>query len=367
MKKKLTNIMQNKIQIVYLYTEVMSYLVPVFKKLIENYNAEITLIHWDKKKLTPYYFKEIKGLVSYDISSLKNDELDKLVSNIDPQLIVISGWQEKRYLPIASRMKKKGKCIISIFDDKWLGNLRQLFGSAFLSKFIKSKYFTHALVAGAYQFEYAKKFGFSNNEIKFHALSCDVDLFARGGKDIKKNKFLNYPKRFLYAGRFEYIKGIDILVNAYDRYLNYYNGDWKLMCVGDGSLINIFKSHSEIEVKSFCDQETLLNYADKSGAFIVPSRNDQWGVVVQEFSLAGLPLIVSESVGAIPSFFIDKYNGLIFKNESVDDLAKKMYQISKKKISELIQMGEKSHQIGKTINPEYTAASIMSCLYNYEQ
>jgi glycosyltransferase involved in cell wall biosynthesis len=358
--------MQNKIKIVYLYTEVMGYLVPIFKKLIENYNAEITLIHWDKKKLTPFHLEKIKGLASYGISSLKNHELDKLVSNIDPQLIVISGWQEKRYLPIASKMKKKGKCVISIFDDKWSGNLRQLFGSIFLSKFIKSKYFTHALVAGAYQFEYAKKFGFSNNEIKFHALSCDVDLFVKGGKNIKKNKSLNYPKRFLYAGRFEYIKGIDILVNAYDRYLNYYGGDWALTCIGNGSLNDIFKRHLEIEIKSFCDQETLLNYANKSGAVIVPSRNDQWGVVVQEFSLAGLPLILSESVGAIPSFLIDNYNGLIFKNDSADDLAKKMYQISKKKTSELIQMGERSHQIGKTINPEYTAGNIMSCLHNYE-
>lgn len=351
-----------KIRITFLYTEVMSYLIPIFKELINNYNAEIILIHWDKKKLTPYHFEKIKGLVSYEISSLSNNELNDLISNIDPQLIVVSGWQEKRYLPIVSKMKKKRKCIITIFDDKWLGNLRQWFGSIFLSKFIKSRYFTHALVTGAYQFEYAKKFGFSNSEIRFHGLSCDVDLFSRGVKNLNKIKSVNYPKRFLYVGRFEYIKGIDILVNAYERYLDYYNGDWKLTCIGDGSLNNIFKIHPKIEIIPFSDQKTLLDYADKSGACIIPSRNDQWGIVVQEFSLAGLPLIISESVGAIPSFFINNYNGLQFKDESIEDLAKKMYEISKKKKTELIQMGNRSHTIGKTINPEYTAASIMSCL-----
>lgn len=339
----------------------MGYLIPVFKELISSYRAEITLIHWDKKKNTSYQLPEIKNLSSYNISSFDKDNLDKFIIGLDPEIILISGWQEKRYLPIAKKMKNKGKIIITLFDDIWKGNLRQIFGAFVISKFLKSKFFSHAMVAGPYQFEYAKKFGFKNEDIRFNALSCDTKNYTKKWNNIKKLKFDNYPKRFLYVGRFEFEKGTDILIEAYRIYKKRYKGHWKLTCIGEGSLFDMLNNEKNIEILPFSSQSVLLKYANESGAFILPSRTEQWGVVVQEFSCAGLPLILSDTIGSIPNFMTNGLNGFVFKNKSSEELAYKMNKISNLSNDELIKMGERNNQLGKKITPLDTAASIISC------
>ena len=41
-------------KILYLYSEIVGYLIPIFKEYVSSYNAEVHVIHWDKKKLKPY-------------------------------------------------------------------------------------------------------------------------------------------------------------------------------------------------------------------------------------------------------------------------------------------------------------------------
>jgi glycosyltransferase involved in cell wall biosynthesis len=81
---------------------------------------------------------------------------------------------------------------------------------------------------------------------------------------------------------------------------------------------------------------------------------------VHEFATAGLPLILSECVGARPQFLVDEANGFTFYANSAEDLAYKMHRMSNQSSEALKAMGQLSAKLAEHITPEITAASLMS-------
>jgi glycosyltransferase involved in cell wall biosynthesis len=124
----------------------------------------------------------------------------------------------------------------------------------------------------------------------------------------------------------------------------------------------LLRAQPEIETLPFMAQTELAKQAKQSGAFVLPSRYEPWGVVVHEFSTAGLPLILSDQVGASAQFLVDELNGSSFCHESAEDLAAKMYAMSSKSASQLIEMGRVSRQLSSSIDPAIAAASFVSAL-----
>lgn len=349
-------------KILYLYTEIMGYQIPVFKDLIESYGAELFIVHWDKKKLTPYSPPSIPGLTLFNrfqFSSYK--EILDLALSINPDLVYISGWQDRAYLKVVEHLRSKSIPIVVGFDDQWIGSARQILGSLLMRFRWLKKYFTHAWVAGPYQLEFAVRMGFSKRNIVFNLLSCDADKFDIYEERVFGNA-IEGSHQFLYVGNFRGVKGTDILVEAFQIYRNKYRGKWNLVCIGNGDFESLIKDDGSITLLPFSGVDELVNCAKNSSAFIMPSRHDQWGVAVHEFALAGLPLILSENVGSHPVFLIDGYNGYLFKDNSAYDLAEKMYLISQKNNEELAVMGARSHSLGLSITPQMSAASLISVL-----
>jgi len=346
--------------ILYLYAELMGYQIPIFKELTIKYNAELHVVHWDHKKLTPYIPPVIDKVKYYKRSLLNQSKINELIYSIAPDLVYVSGWMDKDYLKVAKLLRKKGVPVVAGSDTQWKGNLKQRIASL-IFPFIIKKCFSHIWVAGPYQYEYAKRLGFKKREIIFNTLSANTSLFEKGQEYIEKKK-ADYPKTFLYVGNFRSVKGTDILFEAFKIYLQKYKGTWNLICVGNGELKPLLNSTNSIQVIDFSTQEELVVLTQKVGVFILPSRFDQWGLVVHEFATAGIPLILSENVGAASTFLIENYNGYKFRKNSPDALAKVMYIISGKKDDELLKMGNNSITLSKRINPEIVAASFLSVL-----
>jgi len=347
-------------KILYLYSELVGYQIPVFKEYTNRYNATVYVVSWDKKKLKPYIPPKLKNVTYYKRSEYTKNQLLKLVRDIGPDIVYISGWMDKEYLIVARKLREIKIPVVTGFDDQWHGNLRQLVASI-IFPFFRKYFFSHAWVAGPYQYEYAKRLKFKNNEIIFNLLSCDIKLFSKGLENIE-SKRNDYPKSFLYVGNFRYVKGTDILIEAFKIYQKKYKGDWKLICVGNGDMCSLLKGQINVEVLSFSSQEELLDITKRAGVFVLPSRSEQWGVVVQEFAAAAIPIIISEIVGAKPEFFIEKFNGLSYCNNLPEDLAKAMYLMSIKDNNELIRMCKNSFDLSHKITPKISAASFLSIL-----
>ncbi len=346
-------------KILYLYSELVGYQIPVFKVYVTSYSAEVHVISWDKNKLKPFVPVPTPGVHHYKRSEYSTKGLIELSKKIAPDILYISGWMDHGYLKVARYFKKRNIKVITGLDDKWKGSFRQRLGSLFFP-FIFRRYFSHAWVAGPYQFEFAKRIGFKNEEIIFDLLSANTDVFNKGESHELVPEVI--PKAFLYVGNFRMVKGFDILIEAFRIYQEEFKGDWSLICVGNGVLGHYMNDNEYIKHLPYSTEEELVEISKHASVFVLPSRNDQWGVVVHEFAALGMPLLLSENVGAKATFFIEGFNGLLFRNNSEVHLAEKMAEFSRMSRDQLIQMSRNSIILSKRIDIKTAAANFMSLL-----
>ena len=139
------------------------------------------------------------------------------------------------------------------------------------------------------------------------------------------------------------MKGLKDLAEAW-RSLGTERKDWEIVFIGDGPLKPILLKLEQAKTLSFMQPKELASEIEQAGCLILPSRTEPWGVVVHEFASAGLPLILSDKVGAGASFLIQGYNGYTFKAGNLKSLKNSMRKIIFSSDEELLMMSEKISQ-----------------------
>lgn len=144
---------------------------------------------------------------------------------------------------------------------------------------------------------------------------------------------------FLFLGRLEKRKGIDILIKAI-KVLHSFNSDAKLdmsfVLSGNDCIDLPVILEKELNVQeqasitylgevSDWEREKLYAFCD---VVVFPSRYESFGLVPLEAFVHGKPVIASNA-GAIPEVVIDKVCGLIFDDGSETDLADKINLIQR--------------------------------------
>jgi glycosyltransferase involved in cell wall biosynthesis len=355
-------------KVLYLYTEVMGYNIPIFEQLVQRYGATVDVVHWDQNKKTPYVpSANTQSIRFHPRSKFTPTSLCDFTTALHPDLVYTSGWQDKGYRTSLQKLKLAGVPIVMGLDSQWNNSLRQQLGSKLIKHLYKSRYFSYAWVPGPLQYECAVRFGFEHDEIVSNLLAGNTHIFSKAASALEQEKSDRYPKQFLYVGRFTESKGIDILIDAFKLYRQGSPTGWGLTCVGNGPLEHMLQQQSGITIEPFAEQIKLAALARKMGALILPSRYEPWGVVAHEFSTAGLPLLLSNSVGARQQLLIDGFNGYTFLADSVNALAIKMNQLASTPDDDLIAMANASCQLASTLNPEIVAASFVSVLERHQR
>ncbi|HEX7414739.1 MAG TPA: glycosyltransferase [Bacteroidia bacterium] len=344
--------------IIFLYTEIAPYFLACCNKLVENYNVNIHVIRYPVNEEAPFTFSDRQNIYLYNRKDYQPNSLIKLIQELNPSIIICSGWIDKGYLSICKIYYNKIPTVLTL-DTHWRGDLKQYLG-VLLSPFLLRNKFSHAWVPGNIQKQYAKKLGFKDNEITLGFYSCDVDYFSSIRYKIAAQKKQNFPKRFIYAGRYYDFKGVDKLWKAFIELQNENPNDWELWCLGTGSLKPM--QHPKIKHFGFIQPEDFLPYAQQTGIFVMPSLFEPWGVVLHEFAAMGFPLLASEKVGAVESFLEDKKNGFIFKANDILSLKEKLRDVMQLSSEQLNLMGEYSHQLAQCITPKIWADNLMKLI-----
>jgi glycosyltransferase involved in cell wall biosynthesis len=193
---------------------------------------------------------------------------------------------------------------------------------------------------------------------------CSADIHELNF-EFKKCFFLKkkkYPKKFIYVGRFEKIKGILQLLSAW-RSIVEKNG-WTLHFIGQGSLNlkKITETDIDIKVSEFMPYNYLFKEIKNSGCLILPSLREPWGMVVHEFSAAGLPLILSDQVGSRFSFLINNQNGYLFNSNNINSLTLALKKIMYQSNQNLLKMSKISAKLSKKTSPDLSASALITNL-----
>jgi glycosyltransferase involved in cell wall biosynthesis len=99
-----------------------------------------------------------------------------------------------------------------------------------------------------------------------------------------------------------------------------------------------------VKVLGFQRQTELPRCYDLCDAFVLPSGQEAWGLVVNEVMCAGRAVIASDMVGAAPDLVRPGENGAIFRTDDVHDLARAIRHVLEDE-QRLAAMGRRSREI----------------------
>jgi glycosyltransferase involved in cell wall biosynthesis len=152
---------------------------------------------------------------------------------------------------------------------------------------------------------------------------CDLTPFSTVAKERWSRRKRTVD--VLFSGQLIERKGVDLLVRAFAQ-ISDQIPELRLQLLGTGpafnALVNMIPPELQhrIHFLGFQQPAALPQIFAAADIFVLPSRHDGWGVVVNEALGAGLPIIVSDRVGA-RDLVEHGCNGFITTAGDVDSLA----------------------------------------------
>lgn len=137
------------------------------------------------------------------------------------------------------------------------------------------------------------------------------------------------PCRFLFSGQLIHRKGVDVLLRAFERVCAM-RGTATLTLLGDGPDRERYRRmvspewRDRVRFAGFVQPSALPRAFADADVFVLPSRYDGWGVVVNEAIAAGMPVIASSAVGAAADLVEPGRNGFVVPPADIDALAAAM-------------------------------------------
>ena len=117
-------------------------------------------------------------------------------------------------------------------------------------------------------------------------------------------------KNFLYVGRLSPEKNLEFLIRAFSKL-----PELTLNIVGFGPQEEYLKSLAGTNVvfHGAVANAELPKFYRANDVFVLPSKSEPWGMVVEEALNNGVPVLVSDRVGCAEEVVRDGENGLVFE------------------------------------------------------
>jgi len=145
---------------------------------------------------------------------------------------------------------------------------------------------------------------------------------AKGGRAALQAELGLDPARpvILFASKLQTRKHCDHLIEAYARLSRAPGTEPEpyLVIVGDGEARAALEQQAaatgfaSIRFCGFRNQSELPGFFNLATVFVLPSRHEPWGLIVNEVMNAARPAIVSDDVGCAPDLISDGENGCIY-------------------------------------------------------
>jgi glycosyltransferase involved in cell wall biosynthesis len=206
----------------------------------------------------------------------------------------------------------------------------------------------------------SKEFSINGIEVVPNCVDTDLFLYKEKEPNIKE-------KSFLYAGRLERRKGVEVLAKAIPLVVKAMP-DVKFRFIGRDThtvagrrsmkewLMEYFEEGNlcqHIEILNEVPRTEMVKYYQHADVCVLPSLWENLPYTCLEAMSCGTPVVASR-VGGFPEIITEGVDGILFETGSHEDLAKKMIQITTGE--DLIELGKKARKkIEATFNHKIIA------------
>jgi len=265
-----------------------------------------------------------------------------------PALGITSGWWSQSSLRLARQVKAQGGQVCLMADNRWQGSLRQLVSPLVFSRRF-APLFDYAWVPGKSAAGFMQYLGFPSSRILTGLYGADAGIFTPGSPPSGR------PRKFVFAGQLVHRKGVDILLKAF-RNSGAHEKGWTLDIFGEGELAGHLSLPPGVRAEGFVSSAAFAESLRQSRCLILPSRHDNWGVVVHEAACAGCAVIVSDTVGAADDLATQE-NGHVFDSGSAAALTRALKAVQRWSVRDWDDAGAASLRLARKFGPEKWAAT----------
>lgn len=269
-------------------------------------------VHFGKLKM---YFKVIKYLRNkYDLILLDGYGSATLMLSI----LYLKCKKIKFIMNVDGGLIKKNECL-------FLQKIKSFFISSptmYLSSSNETDKYLIYYGANSSKIYHHKFTSLFSNEIENNLIDVTEKLELRKKYGIKENKII------LSVGRFIHSKGFDILIESTKNI----SKDYGVYIVGgvppkEYILLKEKYELTNLHFIDFKNKKDLKIYYKMADLFVLPTRSDVWGLVINEAMANGLPIITTNKCVAGLELVENDKNGYIVEVDNIYDLSNRMNEI----------------------------------------
>lgn len=288
------------------------------------------------------------------------------LNKINPSVVLIPGYYTLPAIAAALWTKLKRRRSVLMTESTADDHPRHWWREA-PKRFLLRSLFDWAVAGGAPHRRYLTRLGFRSPRIARFYDVVDNAFFRERADALRKHyraDDFDLPERyFLFVGRLAEEKNVGGLLDAYLAYRRG-GGTWSLVLVGDGPQREQLETAARssgfagIHFEGFKKSADLPQYYAFASCFVLPSRREPWGLVVNEAMASGLPVIVSRQCGCAEDLVEPGGNGFVFDPAAPGELESRLLGVSALYPRDLCEMGERSAAIIAQFSPEAWAAEV---------
>lgn len=171
-----------------------------------------------------------------------------------------------------------------------------------------------------------QKWGIQPNKIQFLPYSLQKPVINISLNNSKSSS----QRKFCYLGSLEHRKGTDLLIKSFYRLVTK-GCNWKLILIGkdksDGKYAELASRlgiSRNVEFIGAIPANQIGDHLCKIDVFVLPSRFDGWGAVLNEAASLGIPLISTDRTGSAHHLIEELSNGFMVKAGNIESLSAAM-------------------------------------------
>jgi glycosyltransferase involved in cell wall biosynthesis len=317
------------------------------KKHLERNNVQLKVFflsygnkvrHWKFNNNFNFDFEILKNItISLKGKKLSTFFINPQISNHfqkeNPDKIISFGWNNWASYVASNWCKKNKKEFIlwsgsTKYEKSWR---RTLFHP--LVKYILKK--TDNFIAyGTRAKEYLISLGINPKKIQIIYNTVDIDYFREKSKNFSEEKKAKFKKELgiktdkilLFSGQLIERKGVFELLEGFKKYQKI-DPNISLLILGKGQekkkmeKIIQEKSIHNVVFANFVQYNNLYKYYSISDLLILPSREEVWGLVLNEAMACGLPVITTHETGASVDLVEEDKNGYVIPSDNFQAIA----------------------------------------------
>ncbi len=354
-----------KYKVVFISNYLNHHQIPFSQELMRLTNGEylfvaITSVPNGRLKLG---YKDANSSYDFVLRAYESKEnFEKAKKYINDAEIVLYGSIGRNLIKKRLRKKKLTfRCSERLFkiEPKWYKKPMLALRSFFANSIHKNFYL---LCEGAYVAQdYAKIGAFKSKSYKW-------GYFPETKQYDNIDQLINNKKKksILWVGRMIDWKHPEYAIEVAKR-LKAEGYDFELNMIGIGNqYVELFRNvileklDDCVNVLGSMSPENVREYMEKSQIFLFTSdRQEGWGAVLNEAMNSACAVIANENIGAVPYLIKNGENGLVYHNDSLEELYQKTKELldNENKAKEL---GKKAYEtIAKEWNAEIAATRLM--------